>query len=472
MSLSYFFYDLETSGLNPRDDRIMQFAGIRTDESLNPIGEPYNLLVALSDDTLPSPGALMITGVPPRQTVDEGYSEAEFAKLFVEEICTPDTIILGFNSIRFDDEFMRALLWRNFYDPYEWSWRDGRSRWDMLDVVRMTRALRPDGIKWPVVDGKASNRLELLSAENGLDHVKAHDALSDVEALIGVTKLIASRQPQLFQYLQKLRDKNEIKQLVNVSEPRPFVYTSGRYSAEYHKTTVAYPIAEADYGNVFVYDLRYNPTDWVNVSDEELQRIIDTPYSERAENYVPLPIKKLQYNRAPAVAPLGVLEQEDGWNRLGLDQETVRQRIELLEYSPEFAARAAALLLRKPEYPPLPDAENKLYDGFVSDQDRLRCEAVRNATPEELRSLDPKFADERLKEMFVPYKARNYPRTLTDTERAVYEQFRAARLNRQAPRFMKELSAAMSRADLTGEQQFILEELRLWYEAVMPENDD
>ena len=141
MSKTFFFYDLETSGLNPRQDRIMQFAGQRTTLELEPIGEPYNILVKLNDDTLPNPDALMVTGITPQSTQADGYTEAEFAKLLMDEIFTEDTITVGFNNIRFDDEFIRAFFWRNFYDPYEWCWRDGRSRWDMLDVVRMTRAL-------------------------------------------------------------------------------------------------------------------------------------------------------------------------------------------------------------------------------------------------------------------------------------------------------------------------------------------
>ncbi|MBC7764212.1 exodeoxyribonuclease I, partial [Microbacteriaceae bacterium] len=207
MSKSFFFYDLETSGLSARDDRIMQFAGIRTDMDLNPIGEPYNILVRLNDDTLPSPDALMVTGISPQKTVEEGYTEAQFSTILMDEIFIEDTIAVGFNNIRFDDEFIRHLFWRNFYDPYAWSWRDGRSRWDMLDVVRMTRALRPEGISWPVdKDGKPTNRLERLTKENGISHESAHDALSDVEALIDVTKLIKTTQPQLYSYLLEMRD--------------------------------------------------------------------------------------------------------------------------------------------------------------------------------------------------------------------------------------------------------------------------
>ena len=208
MARTFFFYDLETSGLNAREDRIMQFAGWRTDMDLTPIDEPYNILVALNDDTLPSPDALMVTGITPQKTVNEGYSEAQFARILSDEIFTPDTIVVGFNNIRFDDEFIRHLLWRNFYDPYEWCWKDGRSRWDMLDVVRMTRALRSEGISWPLDDaGEPTNRLELITRENGIAHKNAHDAMSDVDALIDVTKLIRNKQPQLFEYLLKMRDK-------------------------------------------------------------------------------------------------------------------------------------------------------------------------------------------------------------------------------------------------------------------------
>lgn len=470
MATTFFFYDLETTGLNPRDDRVMQFAGQRTDMDFNPIGEPYNLLVALNDDTLPSPYALMVTGVTPQETVADGYTEAQFAKLFMEEIATPDTIILGYNSIRFDDEFMRALLWRNYYDPYEWSWKDGRSRWDLLDVVRMTRALRPDGIKWPTVDGKAVNKLELLSAENGLEHEKAHDALSDVVALIGVTKLIAEKQPQLFSYLLKLRDKKEIQKLVNLDDKQPFVYASGRYDAQFNKTTVAMSLAPADYGNVFVYDLRHDPTPWLEKSERELADIVFTPYAERGDDYIKLPAKKLQYNRAPAVAPLGVLNQEDGWQKLQLDMTTVEKHRAMLLAHPEFAERVAKILLKKPDWPATPDAEGKLYDGFVNDRDKLRAEVLRNTDEQELKKYKPEFDDVRMAELFPRYMARNFPRAASSEQLGEYEAWRSARLQVKSSVFMRDLQS-VAKQKLTDHQQYVLEELKLWFESVMPESE-
>ncbi|WP_338520594.1 exodeoxyribonuclease I [Candidatus Nanosynbacter sp. BB002] len=468
MAQTFFFYDLETSGLNPRQDRIMQFAGQRTDMNLEPIGEPYNLLVTLNDDTLPSPDALMVTGITPQKTVEEGYSEAQFTRMLSEEIFTPDTIAVGFNNIRFDDEFIRHLLWRNFHDPYEWSWKEGRSRWDMLDVVRLTRALRPEGIKWPLdAKGEPSNRLELITSANGIAHENAHDALADVTALIAVTKLIKQKQPQLYDYLLKMRDKKVVQQLVNVDDKKPFVYASGRYDKEFAKTTVAFPLTTSRNGGVVVYDLRYDPTPFVGLSVEELSAKLFASWEERqAEYFVKLPVKELQYNRCPAVAPLGVLEQGDGWQKISLSTETIQQHQHILLNHPDFAEKLRTIFENKPAFKKLPDPEAQLYDGFLNDRDRLRVEAVRNADERELADFHPEFQDERLTPLLLHYKARNFPRSLSEDDLAQWETWRAQRLQTQLPQFMAALQRLAPTA--TDEQQFILQELQLWVEAVLP----
>ena len=471
MAQTFFFYDLETSGLNPRQDRIMQFAGQRTDMNLKSIGEPYNLLVILNDDTLPSPDALMVTGITPQKTVEEGYSEAQFARMLSEEIFTPDTIAVGFNNVRFDDEFIRHLLWRNFYDPYEWSWKDGRSRWDLLDVVRLTRALRPEGINWPVDDkGEPSNRLELITSANGIAHENAHDALADVTALIAVTKLIKQKQPQLYDYLLKMRDKKVVQQLVNVDDKKPFVYASGRYDNEFAKTTVAFPLTTSRNGGVVVYDLRYDPTPFVELDTNELAAKIFASWEERqAEDFVKLPVKELQYNRCPAVAPLGVLEQGDGWQKISLDAETIQKHQNILLKHPDFAEKLRSIFENKPAFKKLPDPEAQLYDGFLNDRDRLRVEAVRNADERKLADFHPEFQDERLTPLLLHYKARNFPRSLSEDDLAQWEIWRVQHLQAQLPGFMASLQRLASTA--TDEQQFILQELQLWAEAVLPGSD-
>ena len=472
MAKTFFFYDLETSGLNAREDRIMQFAGRRTSMNLTPIGEPYNMLVALSDDTLPNPDALMVTGITPQKTVDEGYSEAQFARILNDEIFTPDTIVVGFNNIRFDDEFIRHLLWRNFYDPYEWCWKDGRSRWDMLDVVRMTRALRSEGISWPLDDaGEPTNRLELITRENGIAHKNAHDAMSDVDALIDVTKLIRNKQPQLFEYLLKMRDKKEVVKLVNVDDKNPFVYSSGRYDKEFAKTTVALPLAAGRNGNVVVYDLRYDPTPFIDLSESELAHKVYASWQERqAEDFVKLPAKELQPNRCPAVAPLGVLAHGGGWAKISLDAETIAKHQKILLAHPEFAEKLRTIFENKPEFTRSLDPEAQLYDGFLNDRDRLRAEAVRNASERELADFHPNFADKRLPGLLLHYKARNFPKTLSDDERAMWQTWRAARVQAQLPKYMAVLQRLTAGA-LDADKEFIVQELQLWAESILPEPD-
>lgn len=473
MAKTFFFYDLETSGLSGRSDRIMQFAGIRTDLDLEQIGDPVNMLVKLNDDILPSPDAIMVTGITPQQTREEGYTEAEFAAILLSDIFTSDTITVGFNNIRFDDEFIRHLFWRNFYDPYEWSYKDGRSRWDLLDVVRMTRALRPDGISWPVDDkGQPTNRLELLSKANGLEHIKAHDALSDVEALIGVTKLIKDTQPQLYEYLLKLRDKNEVKKLVNLDVKQPFVYVSGRLDVEYNKATVAFPLTAGKNGNVVVYDLRYDPTPFLKMDTKELAKKLYATWEERkSESFVKLPVKELQYNHAPAVAPLGVLEQADSWKSIDLSPDMITKHKTLLLSAPGFAENIRSLFENKPDYKKLSDAEEQLYDSFVPDVDKLRIETVRNASERELADFHPTFSDDRLPQLLLHYKARNFPRSLAQDESVAWEKWRSDKITAALPEFIKSLGR-LSSSIKDENKQFLLQELQLWAESIVPTDSE
>ena len=465
MTNTFFFYDLETSGLSPKLDRIMQFAGQRTDLDLNPIGDPINLLVKLDEDTLPSPDAIMVTKITPQQTRLDGLTEREFCDYVASEIFTPGTIATGYNSVRFDDEFMRHTFWRNFYDPYEWQWKDGRSRWDLLDVVRMTRALRPEGIKWPFQPARRTNRttgetelvtdengdpvmvptnrLELITKLNGIEHTHAHDALSDVEALISVTRLIRDHQPKLYHYLLALRDKKQVAKLVDLDHPQPFVYSCGEYKSDYNKTSVAYPIAPGKNNSVLVYDLRYD-----------------------LEDTFPI-VKELALNKCPAVAPLGVLDAEDGWQKIGLEKSTVENHLEALKSHPEFIE--AIRNRPEPAYEPAADPESALYDGFLGDRDRIRVEAVRNADAEKLNNFRPPFSDARLPELLLHYKAKNFPETLSEQETTAWETYRTARLNHQAEPFMKALTRLQtSGKDLRGEpvDPYLIEELALWYQSL------
>ncbi|MCA9325080.1 exodeoxyribonuclease I [Candidatus Saccharibacteria bacterium] len=477
MSASFFFYDLETSGFSPQAARIMQFAGQRTDLNLKPIGEPVNVLIKITPDILPDPDAILLTGITPQKTIQDGISEAEFLKLFYQEIAQPDTTFMGFNSIRFDDEFMRYLHYRNFYDAYEWQWKNGSSRWDLLDVVRMTRALRPDGIEWPFApDGKPANRLEYLSKVNKLSHDNAHDALSDVQVTIDLARLIKNKQPDLFEYLRTHSGKKATKELVLKQEP--FVYTTGRYGSQFLNTSVAVllvPHPEQDSG--LVYDLRFDPTEFFDKSPAQLA---DHWRFSKDPAHIALPVKTLKYNRCPTVAPLGVLN-DAAQERINLDLETVKKHLKLLrQHQAKFASRVIAALKilddeRSKTQTSLVDDERevdtKLYESFFSDADKISMAMVRAAKPTELGSLQLK-GDVRLRQLLPLYHARNYPDTLNDTERRDWEEFCKYKLqsgegSSRLARFAKRLQELDADPATTEAQRYILEELQLYAESII-----
>ncbi len=474
---SLFFYDLETSGVNPRASRIMQFAGQRTDMDLQPVGKPINVLIKLTEDILPDPDAILVHGTTPQKTVAEGITEAEFVNLFNSEILQPGTIFTGFNNIRFDDEFMRFLFYRNFNDAYEWQWRDGCSRWDLLDVTRMTRALRPDGVKWPFApDGKPSNRLELLSSINKLDHSNAHDALSDVNATIALAKLIKDKQPKLFDYLLNLRSKKAVQELVDKQEM--FIYSSGKYPAEFEKTAVTAKICpHPDKNGVLVYDLRHNPKEFINLSAEQL---VEKWKWKKDSDEPRLPVKSLQYNRCPAIAPLSVLDDKTK-KRLDINFEKTTEHLKTLKSSDSFnknLLKAIGIInAERNQQVELVDTsvdiDSRLYDGFIPDADKNLSAKLRSAKPEQISTFKEKFSDKRLKNLILLYKARNFSKFLSDEERSQWEDYRktalvggkeASRLSKFAER-LKELS---ERSDLRKDQKYLLEELQLWAENIVP----
>lgn len=467
---SFFFYDLETSGVNARSARIMQFAGQRTDLDLNPIGEPYNILIKLTDDVLPEPGAILVTGITPQMTLADGITEAEFFKIFIEEIASEGTIFVGFNSIRFDDEFMRFGLYRNFYDPYQWQWRDGRSKWDILDLVRITRALRPEGINWPFAsDGKPSNKLELLTSVNKLNHTNAHDALSDVNATIAVAKLIKTKQSKLFDYQLSMRDKKTVEQFV--AKNHMFVYVSGRYSLENEKLTVVCALGKdpKNQGSL-VYDLRTDPDQFLAMNETELH---EAWTAKKDEETVQFPVKSMAYNKCPAIAPIGTLKGQE--ERLSIDYDQISSNYNKLRSSKDFYQKVynvAEKISASYQQSQLPldqiNVDSALYDGFFENSDHSLAVRIINSAPAELSSFVSKFKDNRLNMLLPLYKARNYPKSLNSDEMSAWENYRQTKISNELPNFLKQFNNVATSMNLSDAQSYVLEELKLYVESIVP----
>jgi exodeoxyribonuclease-1 len=427
---SLYWHDYETFGADPRRDRPSQFAGLRTDLDLNIVGDSLTLYCRPADDFLPHPEACLITGITPQTALQQGVPEAEFIGQINAQFSRPNTCVVGYNNLRFDDEVTRATLYRNFFDPYAREWQNGNSRWDIIDMVRLTHALRPQGINWPKhPNGNTSFKLDQLTLANDIAHESAHDALSDVHATIAVARLIKQRQPRLYDYVFNHRGKAQIATLLNVLKPTPVLHVSAMYAAERGCIALVAPIAQhpSNKNEILVYDLGVDPQPFLSLSSEILEERLFTPRDELAEGEERLPVKSVHINKSPVLVPVNTLTPEAA-ERWQLDLDRANLHLEQIQAHHAFQRNLRAVYAGR-EFEPVTDPDFMLYSGgFFSNDDRARMEIVRQTRGDELSQLDLPFRDERLGEMLFRYRARNYPQTLSAEERIRWERFRRERL--------------------------------------------
>ena len=483
-SHSFYWYDYETFGTDPRVDRIAQFAGVRTDMDFNIIDDPVNIYCKAADDVLPDPEACLITGITPQKTLPAGLIEAEFISRVNRQFSVPNTCVAGFNNIRFDDEFTRYSLYRNFFDPYAREWQNGCSRWDIIDLLRITRALRPEGIEWPVdEEGVAINRLELITKANGISHEAAHDALSDVYATIAVAKLIKQKQPKLFGFVFEYRSKQKLSELINLFKPQALLHTSGMYSNKICNTAMVYPLVQhpANKNGIIVYDLRYSPEDLIKLSADEIIERLYTPKEQLPEGVTRIPLKTIQINKCPVLAPVKTLDEASAV-RLDIDREQHLQHLQILQSEPGLQQEIKQKLNQVFSHNPFTeetDPDKSLYSGgFFSPADKQCMDNLRRLSAAELATVEFNFQDDRIPEMLFRYRARNYPHSLSDSERGRWDEYRRDKFkNRDAKNslslesFKHILAGRLLDNQLSDRNRQILQELQKWGEQIEAELD-
>ncbi|MCC6505388.1 MAG: exodeoxyribonuclease I [Aquimonas sp.] len=431
MRESFLWFDLETFGRDPRRSRIAQFAAIRTDTQLRPIGDAVVRYCQPARDLLPSPEATLITGITPQFAQREGLCERDFCAEMYDLLSEPGTCAVGYNSLRFDDEFIRHTLFRNFYDPYQREWQHGNSRWDLLDLARLLYALRPQGLTWPRRDdGLPSFKLEHLAAANGITHTRAHDALSDVEALIALAGRMRDAQPRMFDYFLGFRRKARAQSLLNVAEHTPVLHVSGQFSAANGCAAIVAPLcAHPDIANrVIVLDLAADPSLFVEMSAEDIRDRLYTPLADLPAGESRVPLKEIHLNRCPALVELRHLTDEE-LLRLGLDRQRAITHWQSLRQMSDLIDRVRDVFQRAQQrHSSARDADQSIYDGFVGDADKQQSATIRRLGEESLASYMPQFQDARLQALWPRYVARNRPDSLSASDHAAWNEYRRQRL--------------------------------------------
>ena len=473
---SFFWHDYETFGRVPRRDRPSQFAGVRTDADLNEIDAPVMHYCQPAPDYLPEPEACLLTGILPQTCLAQGLPEQAFAAAIEAQLARPGTVGVGYNSIRFDDEVTRHLFWRNLIDPYEREYKNDCGRWDILDLLRVTWALRPDGIHWPLhEDGRPSFKLEDLTRANGLVHTAAHDALSDVRATIAVARLVKTRQPRLWDFCLRLRKKDAVLQEIGVG--RPFLHVSGMYGVERGCLALVWPLAPhpTNKNEIVVWDLREDPSELLTLNVQELRTRMFSKADELPEGVTRLPIKTIHINKSPIViGNLKTLTAEAA-AKWGLAMEPGLRHAEIAaQLAPKLAGMWPTVFERPARDGPT-DVDEDLYGGFVGNDDRRSLQRLSRMSASQLAAARPAFIDTRLDELVFRYRARNFPETLDDAQRAQWIEHCAHRLHDGAGGALT-LEAFFERIDVLGEEadergQDILGALVDYATQIAPERD-
>lgn len=435
MANTLYWHDYETFGIDPSRDGPSQFAGVRTNENLDVIGEPLSIYCQPPQDRLPTPMACLVTGITPQIALDKGLPETAFIEQIHRELSVPGTCGVGYNSIRFDDEVTRYALYRNFYDPYEREWKQGNSRWDIIDMVRLARALRPEGVEWPNYEnGSPCFKLERLTEANNISHDSAHDALSDVLATIAMAKLIMTKQPKLYDYIYQCRLKHKVAELVDLRHRKPFLHVSGRLPRENGYTALMMPLARhpTNKNSIICFNLMGSVEALLNLSAEEIQQRLFTRAETLPEDVERIPLKGVQLNRCPVVATPKLLDAASA-KRLGISIAQCEKNWHLLQQhdlSPKLEQVFSS------HYEQVNTPERRLYDGFLDDVDKELLPEVRRASAAELASDSIHFRDERYQQLLFLYRAKNYPETLSEDERHEWEEIRFQRLTNTSEGFL------------------------------------
>jgi exodeoxyribonuclease-1 len=435
MPASILWYDLETFGLEPRYDRIAQLAAVRTDERLDATGERMLLYCKPTPDYLPSPQACLVHGITPQYANEAGLREYDFATALRAAMSEGGTTSAGYNTLQFDDEFVRNLLYRNLYDPYEREWRNGNSRWDLIDLKRAARDLRPEGLVWPEgEDGKPIFTLGALAKANGVSHESAHDAMHDVLATIDLARLVRARQPKLYEWYWTHRTRDSLRPLVDLVDRTPLVHSCAAYTSDKGCTTVVAPLSidPENRNQLVAIDLRFDPSDIVGLPVEEIRRRVFTRATELEVERVPL--VRIRLNRCPFLAPMSTLSDAAA-SRLGLDVAACKEHLGFIKAERDLLQKMVAVFEMREPPEESADPDLRIYAGGFFPERDVEAFAVaheriasKGAAEAKASLYKMRFADDRPAQMLRRIYARNFPETMSAAEAARWREFCASQL--------------------------------------------
>lgn len=416
--MPFIFYDTETTGADRTFDQILQFAAALTDDDLNVI-DIFEIRCRLLPHIVPSPGAMVVTGVSVDQLFDlQIPSHYEMCRR-IHEVLTawsPATVV-GYNSISFDEELLRRAFYSSLLPIYLTN-TGGNSRLDILPLAIAAHTFAPESFHWPINEkGRTSFKLDRLAPANGFDHGNAHDALADVYATIHIARLIKDRAPVVWESAMAYRSKASATQFVELNPA--FAATRLRFGMCSSILVTAIGTNPDNSGEVFLLDLRQDPAALAAMTDEELAAHIATK---------PRPVSSLKLNASPLFLPIETVGEKAPGYDLGLDE--IARRAELVRSEEGLRQRLiSAVLQARSPFPQSPHLEEQIYGSFYSRSDQSLVDEFREVGWPRRLELSGQFEDRRLRGLSRRLIYFDAPHVMPANMRADYARAIAARIH-------------------------------------------
>lgn len=422
-------YDLETSGLDYDYDQVLEAAMISMDKDFNIVaGSEQVIPVCPRIDVPPHPEACLTHQLSLADLREKGFSEYDFSTKFLEQVSQPKTFIGGYNNLSFDDEVMRRTLFRTMRDPYGHEWRDGNSRFDVLNIVRTLYAWDPDTLNWPKnEEGGVCLKLSSMTKANNLTHDNAHNALSDVIATAELLQLIKNLGTPWLDKCLELTNKRAVERIL--AKRTPVFHVSPFYTRDRCYSSLILPVIkdlQSD-NKVLCVDLTEDPTELLKMSAEEIRYYRFTPRNELQENPPSAPVTSISINKQPSVAEMADINPSLH-ARMGVDMNLCLERAKMIAADRGFASRLQQAF--KLDLPPPKDTFGTIYSGgFFSRSDTFLREKVHLLDHNLQPSISSAKAgdvlrgsqDPRLEELAIRMQGINFPHALTNP--ADHERF-------------------------------------------------
>jgi exodeoxyribonuclease I len=446
--MSLVFYDTETTGTDTFFDQILQFAAVRTDADLNEI-DRFEIRCRLLPHVVPAPEAMLVTGVNVSKLTDPSFpSHYEMVRAVRAKLLSwSPALFLGWNSIRFDEALFRQALYKTLHNPYLTN-RDGNSRCDAMRIVQSCSIFAPAAITIPTDDdGRMVFTLGRIAHANGLKHQRAHDAMGDVEATIGLCRRVIKKAPDIWSNFMRFSTKAAVVDYI--TEERVFCVSDVYYGKAHSCLVTTVGQSEANKAEWYVFDLSVDPESLLLLSERQLAvRLKESPK----------PLRRLKSNAVPMLFPAE--DAPDICQGLEHGLKELERRAEMVQADSAFRERLIfAFESVKAEYPPSGHVEKQIYDGFVEETDERLMDAFHEADWVERYAIVEEFQDSRLKTIGMRLIHLERPDLLDKTKSRAHHRAAAKRLLGhgddipwltlpQAREQLKELLAAASGAEL------------------------